>query len=203
MCLIERIFFPHKNSFWPQCSTWNAPSRFPAVIRPQNVRHLCARAHDAKVPKDGIPRPPQEVAPDSPEVCPYLLPETVTFPSCTHCGMACAQWQRCSTWNMGTARKDTALEPMHAPSRRVDEQGRISESCQEQGEQASRLFGDWLSLPNQRPHGRDAHAPWGPLAPVATFGNASVEQPERKSDSDRAGAFLNFPNRPEGRIVGA
>ncbi len=28
------------------------------------------------------------------------------------------------------------------------------ESCKEQGEQASRLFGDWQ--PNQRPHGRDA-----------------------------------------------
>jgi exosortase/archaeosortase family protein len=42
-------------------------------------------AHDAKVPKVGrdVPGPPQEVGPDSPEVCPYLLPETVTFPSCT------------------------------------------------------------------------------------------------------------------------
>lgn len=50
--------------------------------------------------------------------------------------------------------------------------GRIPESCKEQGEQASRLFGDCLSLPNQRPHGRDAHAcPRGPIASVATFGH--------------------------------
>jgi hypothetical protein len=41
---------------------------------------------------------------------------------------------------------------------------RIFDGCKKQGEHASRLFADWLSLPSRRLHGRDAHAPGGPAS---------------------------------------
>jgi 3-oxoacyl-[acyl-carrier-protein] synthase II len=47
---------------------------------------------------------------------------------------------------------------------------RISDG-NKQGEQASRLFGDWPSRSNRHMHGRDAHAPCGLVAPADNFGN--------------------------------
>ncbi|MCX6971886.1 MAG: 4'-phosphopantetheinyl transferase superfamily protein [Verrucomicrobia bacterium] len=53
---------------------------------------------------------------------------------------------------------------------------RSSESGKVQGEQASRLFGDWPSRSSQSLHGRDAHAPCGPVVPAGISRDAHGDE---------------------------